>query len=157
MDVDAIAASVSDKVVSGALFDFMGRLTTLDEPIAVGGSEECSPILDVAEEWAEERGLDLGGADVTNWNDKRVSRELVEVAKMLDGTWVPPDANMPRRTIEQRYRQIRSIPDISQRAQLSNMVSEIAVRNRDRFGLTHRDFRGWGRGDFINLTKMINP
>jgi hypothetical protein len=85
-----------------------------------------------------------------------IARELLEVAKILDGTWIAPDANASMNDVSRQYSRIRSIPNVEQRAQVTNMVSEVAFRNRDRFGLTRRpEFRGWGRGDFLRLTKMI--
>lgn len=59
---------MENKKISGALFDFIGYLTTLDEPITFSSKHEVPIALDCLKKWAEKRGLDLDGADVQNWN-----------------------------------------------------------------------------------------
>lgn len=54
-------------VVVGAFYDFLGRLTTLDEPITVSRSHEVYAILDAFTAWAKDRGLDIDKADVEHW------------------------------------------------------------------------------------------
>jgi hypothetical protein len=54
-------------IVAGALFDFLGFLTTLEEPITMSGQHEAPKALLLLEEWAAKRGLDLDGADVMGW------------------------------------------------------------------------------------------
>jgi hypothetical protein len=58
------------RMVSGALYDFLAYLTTLNPSIAIGGSEDCTLALDKLVEWAQIRGLDILDADVINWNTK---------------------------------------------------------------------------------------
>lgn len=57
----------SEAVVVGALYDFMGRLTTLDTPITVGSSIEVYDLMDAFQAWAKDRGLDINNADVEGW------------------------------------------------------------------------------------------
>ena len=54
--------------ISGALFDFMGYLTTRDPPVVAGSC--CSPneVLDAFEDWAASRGLSYSDAEVRSWN-----------------------------------------------------------------------------------------
>jgi hypothetical protein len=83
---DRVAAAY-DEQIAGALFDFMGRLTTLDEPVTLSGRHDAGVIIPIAEAWAGERGLSLDEADVSGWNAdssiEEVAGELVRVAKLL--------------------------------------------------------------------------
>ena len=59
------------KIVSGALYDFLAYLTTLQNPIVLGASEEVGPALNVLAEWAQKRGLNINdNPDVMEWNKK---------------------------------------------------------------------------------------
>ena len=58
---------MKNPTVAGALFDFLGDLTSGDE-LTVGGSHECTPALDRLKVWADRRGLDIEDADVQNWS-----------------------------------------------------------------------------------------
>jgi len=60
----------NSRMISGALFDFMGYLTTRKKVIHVGSSEEPSPILDAFKEWCNIRKLDAADPDVKNWESK---------------------------------------------------------------------------------------
>ncbi len=57
-------------VVAGALYDFMGYLTTRDDPITVGRSHEVYKLIEAFSAWSEERGLDVDGADVLSWTER---------------------------------------------------------------------------------------
>ena len=57
-----------DPKVAGALFDFLGFLTTRDDVSTFGSSEECSTAVDLLKEWANIRNLSLDSADVENWH-----------------------------------------------------------------------------------------
>lgn len=57
-------------VVVGALYDFMGRLTTLDEPLTVSRGHTVYALLEAFQAWAEERGLDIRAADVARWQER---------------------------------------------------------------------------------------
>ena len=59
--------AVPDAVVAGALFDFLGFLTSRDEPVTFSGSHFAGTAVEVLREWNEKRGLNLNEADVTNW------------------------------------------------------------------------------------------
>lgn len=59
-----------DAAIRGALFDFMGFLTTREEPIEVGASHDATLLMDLFTEWAESRDLDINGpTDVEGWRD----------------------------------------------------------------------------------------
>lgn len=57
-------------VVAGALYDFMGRLTTLDEPITISREHTVYAILDAFKAWAADRGLNVEVADVSHWQKR---------------------------------------------------------------------------------------
>lgn len=56
-----------NKIVAGALFDFLRFLTTRDGTLKTGCMHECTPALDALTEFAEARGLSLEEADVNDW------------------------------------------------------------------------------------------
>jgi hypothetical protein len=60
--------STTHQLIAGALFDFLGRLTSGDEEITLSGHHEPHRALDILKEWAAERRLNLEGADVLHWN-----------------------------------------------------------------------------------------
>ena len=64
---DGEPEAAQDKVIAGALFDFLGFLTTRDKPTAFGATRNASPAVKLLQEWANKRGLDLDGADVEGW------------------------------------------------------------------------------------------
>jgi hypothetical protein len=57
----------NESMIAGALFDFVGYLTTLDEPVTFSGKHDATAALDLLGEWASQRGLDLDEADVKGW------------------------------------------------------------------------------------------
>jgi DNA topoisomerase-1 len=84
--------SQMENIVSGALFDFLGLLTTLEDPITVGAKYDATVPLKKMVDWAwKERGLNTIDADVMNWhkrldNKKKIARELVRVASLLSSS-----------------------------------------------------------------------
>jgi hypothetical protein len=54
-------------VISGAIFDFAGYLTTRPTATRFGSCEEASPMAELIREWAALRGLSLDGAEVESW------------------------------------------------------------------------------------------
>jgi hypothetical protein len=54
-------------VVVGALYDFMGWLTTRDEPITVSRSHTVYAVMESFQAWAKERGFNIDAADVEGW------------------------------------------------------------------------------------------
>ena len=64
--------SVSDglhMLISGAVYDFAGFLTTQEESLTVGARENASPVADLLRSWADKRGLQLKGALILSWQD----------------------------------------------------------------------------------------
>jgi hypothetical protein len=69
--LQAIAANtpaVPDAVVSGALFDFAGFLTTRDKPVEYGASCDASPAVELLQQFAKKRGLSLESPDIHQWS-----------------------------------------------------------------------------------------
>jgi hypothetical protein len=54
--------------IAGALFDFLGFLTTQEKCVSLGASELATPAVDLLTEWAKTRGLGLDDADVSGWH-----------------------------------------------------------------------------------------
>lgn len=59
---------MKDKKIAGALFDFIGYLTTLKEPVTFSSKHECPLALKCLEKWAKKRNFSLEDADVKNWD-----------------------------------------------------------------------------------------
>jgi hypothetical protein len=68
---DALAESRRevDAMVAGALFDFMGWLTSRDQRLTLSSTDEASPAVEAITEFAKMRGLLLVDARVQDWQD----------------------------------------------------------------------------------------
>lgn len=60
-------ASTTPERIAGALFDFCGYITTVEE-FVVGSSQTPHVLMEHMNAWAKLRGLDLNEADVESWN-----------------------------------------------------------------------------------------
>ena len=63
------AEPVSQAVIAGALFDFMGWLTTRKERLVLSSTDNASPAADAIKVFAEMRGLSLADARVQDWQN----------------------------------------------------------------------------------------
>jgi hypothetical protein len=63
------AQNVPHGVIAGALFDFMGWLTSRPKRIMLSSADEASPAVDAIKEFAKMRGLSLDDARVQDWQD----------------------------------------------------------------------------------------
>ncbi len=68
----APAAPSASEVVAGALFDFLGYLTTLPKGSAItfSSSHEATPAVEHLRAWAGSRNLQLEPADVSGWSHR---------------------------------------------------------------------------------------
>jgi hypothetical protein len=60
---------VAHPVIAGALFDFMGWLTSRKETLILSSADNAGPAVEVITEFAKMRGLSLDGARVQDWQD----------------------------------------------------------------------------------------
>jgi hypothetical protein len=60
---------VAHQVIAGALFDFMGWLTSRNERLVLSSADHAGPAVEVITEFAKMRGLSLDGARVQDWQD----------------------------------------------------------------------------------------
>ena len=58
-----------DEVIAGALFDFMGWLTSRKKRIVLSSVDEASPAVDAIKDFAKMRGLSLDNAQVQTWQE----------------------------------------------------------------------------------------
>jgi hypothetical protein len=65
--LEQAAEPVAANVVSGALFDFSGFLTTRPDAIEVGATAEASPMVELIQEFAKMRGLSIDNPNVLDW------------------------------------------------------------------------------------------
>ena len=75
---------VRHDVIAGALFDFMGYLTSRKERIVLSSTDEASPAVDAIRDFAKMRGLSLDDAKVQDWYTHphpAVVKQLVEAAE----------------------------------------------------------------------------
>jgi hypothetical protein len=59
---------VAHSVIAGALFDFMGWLTSRRKRIVLSSADNASPSVEAITEFAKMRGLSLDDAKVQDWN-----------------------------------------------------------------------------------------
>jgi len=59
---------VAHAVIAGALFDFMGWLTSRKERLVLSSADNASPAVEAIIEFAKMRGLSLNDAKVQDWN-----------------------------------------------------------------------------------------
>jgi len=67
-------------IVSGALFDFGGFLTSLDDDFMVGSHSDASHFADLIGDFHKRRGLTMWNSDVESWQKKIGSRIASRVA-----------------------------------------------------------------------------
>jgi len=75
------AKPVSHAVIAGALFDFMGWLTSRKELIVLSSADDASPAVDAIKNFAKMRGLSLDDAKVQDWNTTPPQRTWVGLTK----------------------------------------------------------------------------
>lgn len=64
-----IMKNTIESIVTGAIFDFAGFITTRPNSLSFGSSENASPMVKLIEEWAASRSLDLNEPLVQSWQD----------------------------------------------------------------------------------------
>ena len=65
-----------EAMISGAIFDFAGFLTTRPSTIEIGSKANASPVVELIKEWAALRGGSLDNADVALWRDRLIAHQL---------------------------------------------------------------------------------
>ena len=82
----AVQEPVAHSVIAGALFDFMGWLTSRKETLILSSADNASPAVEAITEFAKMRGLSLDGARVQDWQDLTLSTpQPVPVKTYHDG------------------------------------------------------------------------
>lgn len=65
------AQPVAHAVIAGALFDFMGWLTSRKERLVLSSTDNASPAVDAITEFARMRSLSLTDARVSDWQSMK--------------------------------------------------------------------------------------
>lgn len=76
-----------EREIAGALFDFLGFLTTSERQWKFSAYDEASPAVEALEQWAKKRGLSLDEADVSGWRaalSTPAQQDAVDAAIPLD-------------------------------------------------------------------------
>ena len=60
---------MNDSVIAGALFDFMGWLTSRKKRIVLSSADTTSPAVDAIRDFAKMRGFSLDDARVKDWQE----------------------------------------------------------------------------------------
>jgi hypothetical protein len=90
--LDAIEEPVADDIVAGALYDFLGYLTTRSARVAMSARDEAGPAVDALIAWSKTRRINLVEARVKDWNlftaapvAQAIKQALPEPVKHTDG------------------------------------------------------------------------
>ena len=75
---------VAHVTVAGALFDFMGWLTSRKKRLVLSSSAEASPAVEAIQEFAKMRGLSLADVDVQNWQQALAAPQRREWVGLTD-------------------------------------------------------------------------
>ena len=94
---------VAHSIVAGALFDFMGWLTSRNERLVLSSTENAAPAADAIKDFAHMRNLNIDDAKVRDWQEHLASQPAQQqdpVAKVchdLDGHigWNPNLTELP--------------------------------------------------------------
>ena len=78
---------VHHAVIAGALFDFMGWLTSRKERIVLSSADDASPAVDAIRDFAKMRNLSLDYAKVQDWNPTPPQQESVAHLWECLGRW----------------------------------------------------------------------
>ena len=65
----AIEAQGVPDLIAGALYDFLGHLTSMEKPIAFGATEWATPAIDALVSFAEKRRLTLCNPTIEDWTE----------------------------------------------------------------------------------------
>jgi hypothetical protein len=68
----------TSRIVAGALFDFLGYLTTRQKGTAIGSHHDASKVLDMLQTWAVERGFSLEEAYAQDWQERLDNAQKTE-------------------------------------------------------------------------------
>ena len=82
---------MNDSVIAGALFDFMGWLTSRKERIVLSSADEASPAVDAIRDFAKMRGLSLDDAKVLDWNTTPPQRKPLTDEEIWKFWWSRPE------------------------------------------------------------------
>ena len=69
---------VHQAVIAGALFDFMGWLTSRKERLVLSSADEASPAVDAIRDFAKMRDLSLDDAKVQDWHTPPQRKPLTD-------------------------------------------------------------------------------
>jgi len=80
---------MNDSVIAGALFDFMGWLTSRKKRLVLSSADEASPAVDAIKDFAKMRGLSLDNAKAQTWQEALAQPEQEPVAWMNNKDFEP--------------------------------------------------------------------
>lgn len=86
-------------VVAGALFDFLGYLTSRDKVISLGATEEAGTAVEAVNEWATARGLSLDEPAVSDWHERGAELNTQQDGGQAAGDAGDPAPIGPRRAV----------------------------------------------------------
>lgn len=72
---------VSHSIVAGALFDFMGWLTSRNECLVLSSTDDAAPAADAIKDFAHMRNLSIDDAKVREWQEHLASPPTLSLAQ----------------------------------------------------------------------------
>ena len=134
---------VAPPVIAGALFDFMGWLTSRKERIVLSSADNASPAADAIRDFAKMRGLSLDDAKVQDWNITPPQR-----------TERPVDCERCNRLEEQAYDLVGKLRVANIKLSMQPQRTWVGLVQKDRNELAlHWHGRNWTLGDIISAVE----
>jgi len=118
LDYAPVQEPVAHSIVAGALFDFMGWLTTRRERLVLSSSDNAAPAADAIKDFAQMRSLSINDAQVQEWQKHLATpprrewqglppndlEELIGFHSSTDGYMSEADAKEFARDLEERLK-----------------------------------------------------
>ena len=129
---EQVQEPVAHSVIAGALFDFMGWLTSRKKRIVLSSADDASPAVKVITEFAKMRGLSLDDAKVQNWNTAQPQQQAEPVACVAcEGR--PKGDNIPCAICGAAQRQWVGLTD--------EEITELRLKNFDAVATNYESYR----------------
>lgn len=80
--VNTVQNKTINNTVTGALYDFMGYVTTRKTAVTFGSAFDANPAVRLLEEFCNLRGLDLTEPDIKGW--EAFTKEIDKLATIYD-------------------------------------------------------------------------
>ena len=130
---------VAHSIVAGALFDFMGWLTSRNECLVLSSTDDAAPAADAIKDFAHMRNLSIDNAKVREWQEHLASPPASKTEQQEPVAWISVKDALPK-----------AVRGVSYNASLTDVV---LVRHSDRpdYPITAHAVVGEGLGAGIAI------